>query len=305
MEQLNENFGFRALWTPELLLGLIVVAVVYFLLITKWRNRFSGSTPVKNRQKIYFLFGLLALYLGWGSPLYIAGHLMISFHMLQMVFAYFVATPLILLGLPAWFLQAIVNKYENRLLGNIFKFVWSPIVALFLFNGLFSFYHLPFMFDTLMQATVLHSLYEYLLLAASLLMWWHMIAPLPNLSPLSDLKRIGYIFANGLLITPACALIIFAGSAMYSTYTDPAIWATVMSYCLPSGVDVPMTLFSGPSSFAFLDARMDQQLAGVMMKVMQELVYGIAIGYVFKQWLKKEKQQDGPLTISDIPTVRP
>jgi len=160
------------------------------------------------------------------------------------------------------------------------------------------------MFDTLMQAVVLHSFYEYLLMFAALLMWWHMIAPLPNAFPLSDLRRVGYIFANGILITPACALIIFAGAPLYQTYTDPNIWASVMAYCLPAGMDVPMSIFAGPDSFAFLETRMDQQLAGVLMKIMQEITYGITIGYVFKQWLKKEKQQDGELTISDIPIVK-
>ena len=160
------------------------------------------------------------------------------------------------------------------------------------------------MFDTLMQSIVLHSLYQYLLFIASLLMWWHMIAPIPSTSPLSDLRRIGYIFANGILITPACALIIFAPEPLYQTYTDPTIWASVMAYCLPAGANVPMGLFAGPNSFAFLETRMDQQLAGVLMKMMQELTYGITIGYVFKQWLSKEKQQDGELTISDIPTAK-
>ncbi|MCK0472667.1 cytochrome c oxidase assembly factor CtaG [Halalkalibacter sp. APA_J-10(15)] len=305
MSLLFDTFGFRALWTPELIILLAIVGLLYMLLVTKWLGRFAGAKPVRVRQKVYFFLGLFALYLGWGSPLYITGHLMISFHMLQMVFAYFIATPLFLLGLPKWFLEAIIRKASNPFTVRIFRVIWSPIIALFLFNGLFSFYHVPLMFDSLMQAPVLHSVYEYALLFASFLMWWHMLAPLPVLTQLPHLKRIGYIFGNGLLITPACALIIFAGSAMYSTYTDPLVWANVMAYCLPNGVSVPTEIFAGPTSFSFLEARTDQQLAGVMMKVFQEIVYGIAIGFAFKQWLVKEKQQDGKLTISDAPTVRP
>ncbi len=221
--------------------------------------------------------------------------------MMQMVFAYFIATPLILLGLPEWFYRSLIRKLSNRVTVRIAKVAWSPITALFLFNGLFSLYHVPFMFDTLMQSVVFHSLYQQLLLLASALMWWHMLTPLPNTSNLSDLRRIGYIFANGILITPACALIIFAPEPLYETYTDPTVWAQVMAYCLPAGSDVPLSLFSGPNSFSFLETRMDQQLAGVLMKIMQEITYGITIGYVFKQWISKEKQQDGELTISDIP----
>jgi putative membrane protein len=281
-----------------------LIGVLYFYVVTKCRNRFQDAQPVKLRQKIYFFLGLFALYLGWGSPLYVAGHLMITFHMTQMVFAYFVATPLLLLGIPTWFYTDLIRRFRSPLTERVAKTVWNPIAALFLFNGLFSVYHVPFVFDTLMQSVIFHSLYEYLLLIASALMWWHMLEPLPNTTNLSNLKRIGYIFANGILITPACGLIIFAGQPLYQTYTDPAVWATVMSFCLPAGAEVPMALFNSPTSFVFLDTRMDQQTAGVLMKIMQELTYGVTIGYVFKQWLAKEKQQDGELTISDIPIVK-
>ncbi len=244
--------------------------------------------------------GLLFIYLGWGSPLYVTGHVMMTLHMLQMVFAYFIAVPLLLLGIPQKWYELIV---KSRFAVKPLRFIWNPITALLLFNGLFSFYHVPFMFDTLMLSPVLHSVYQWALLFAASLMWWFILAPLPSRYQLPELRRIFYIFANGLLITPACALIIFAPSAMYGVYTDPLIWANVMAFCLPGGAGPEMILsaFGSPQALATFDARTDQQLAGVMMKVFQEIVYGIAIGYVFKQWLKKEKLQDGELTISDIP----
>ncbi|TWI57205.1 cytochrome c oxidase assembly factor CtaG [Halalkalibacter nanhaiisediminis] len=303
MGVLFQNFGFRALWTPELLIPLVFLGLIYFWLIKKW-SRFKDGAPVPFKQRFYFILALVALYVGWGSPFYLAGHIMISFHMIQMVFAYFIAAPLLLLGIPSWMFQALIDRFRTPLTVKIFRVIWSPIFALFFFNGLFSFYHVPFMFDTLMQSVILHSLYQYLLFIAAVLMWWHMIAPVPSTSRLSDLRRIGYIFANGILITPACALIIFAPEPLYQTYTDPTIWSSVMAYCLPAGAEVPMSLFAGPNSFAFLETRMDQQLAGALMKIMQEIAYGITIGYVFKQWLLKEKLQDGELTISDIPTAK-
>ncbi|WP_096202194.1 cytochrome c oxidase assembly factor CtaG [Bacillus sp. FJAT-45350] len=303
MEQLLTSFGFRALWTPELIVILAIVGAVYFTLITKWRHLFKDSEPVRVRQKVYFVLALIALYIGWGSPLYIAGHIMISFHMTQMVFAYFIAVPLFIISMPKWLLYAIKRKVENYLLGRIAgKLFMNPIIGLLIFNGLFSFYHIPLVFDTLMQQVYLHSLYEVFMFIGATIMWWHMIAPLPSSATLSDLKRIGYIFANGALILPACALIIFAGKPLYSVYTDPNTWATVMSYCLPAGASIPYGLFDGPNPFSPLSATHDQQLAGVLMKIMQEITYGITVGYVFKQWISKEKQSDGP-SISDIPTT--
>ncbi|WZY01852.1 cytochrome c oxidase assembly factor CtaG [Bacillus sp. FSL W7-1360] len=285
---LLSQLSFRALWTPELAFALLSIALLYI-----WFARKKG-------RPILFLLGLCALYIGWGSPFFVAGHVMMTFHMLQMVFTYFIAVPLLLLGIPKSWYMFLDAKLPAK---KIRHFFWHPIVALLLFNGLFSFYHVPMIFDTLMQAPFLHSGYQWLLLGASALMWWFMLAPLPNGYKLPDLRRIFYIFANGLLITPACALIIFAPEAMYATYTDPLIWSKVMAFCLPGNVgpDALLSLFGGPTSMTFFDARTDQQLAGVLMKVFQEIVYGTMIGYVFKQWLKKEKLQDGEMTISDIP----
>ncbi|TSB46151.1 cytochrome c oxidase assembly factor CtaG [Alkalicoccobacillus porphyridii] len=303
MESVWTSFGFRALWTPELLVGIVILAILYGWLIHIEKKRVAVDKHTKLRHKLYFGLGLLALYGGWGSPFYLTGHMIMSIHMLQMVLAYFVAVPLLLLGIPTWLLEQMSAYLKKKGLQPVIRLIGNPILALFLFNGLFSFYHVPFMFDSLMQSPVLHSFYQYALLFAAVLMWWHMLAPLPSAYRLSDLRRIGYIFANGILITPACALIIFAPETMYATYTDPLVWANVMSYCLPAGSEIPMGLFNGPATFNLLDARMDQQLAGVLMKIMQEIVYGITIGYVFKQWLRKEKQQEGAVTISDVPTT--
>lgn len=300
---LMENFSFRALWTPELIVLLSIVAIIYFKIIGNW-SRFKGGAPVPLKQRIQFILALVALYFGWGSPFYVAGHLMITFHMIQMVFAYFIATPLFLLGIPRWLFEAVIERFRTPTTEKIFRVIWNPIAALLCFNLLFSIYHVPVVFDTLMQSVVWHSLYQNVLFVASVLMWWHMIAPIPSMFPLSDLRRIGYIFANGILITPACALIIFAPVPLYLTYTDVSVWANVMAYCLPKGTPIPEGLLVGPESFAFLGKRTDQQLAGILMKVMQELAYGTTIGFVFRQWVAKEKQQDGELTISDIPPAK-
>ncbi|OLO40677.1 cytochrome c oxidase assembly factor CtaG [Alkalihalophilus pseudofirmus] len=303
MQQLFTNFGFRALWTPELIIILVIVGWLYFRLVGKWRDRFVGAEPVSGKQKTYFILGLIALYLGWGSPLYIAGHLMISFHMTQMVFAYFVAVPLFILGTPKWFFRAVLHKAKGTLLEPIGRLFFNPLIGVLFFNFLFSVYHLPNIFDFLMRNIMLHSAYEMLMFVAATLMWWHMLAPIPSKFQLSDLRRIGYTFANGILITPACALIIFAGTPMYGVYTDPNTWATVMAFCLPAGADIPYDLFaSGANPFSPMKPLYDQQLAGIVMKIMQEITYGFTIGYVFKQWIKKEKQSEGP-SISDIPVT--
>lgn len=303
IEQLFNNFSIRTLFTPELIVILAIVALLYFMLIGRWRHRIQGSEPVKTSKKVIFIIGLFFLYLGWGSPLYTAGHLMFSFHMLQMVFSYLVAAPLLLLGLPRWLFEAIVERFkENRVLSRLAKIFFHPLIGLLFFNGLFSIYHIPQVFDFLMPRLILHDFYQVLMLVAAFLMWWQMLAPLPQTARLSHLRRIGFVFASGFLILPACALIIFAPTAVYNVYTDPMVWAQTMTYCFPAGMDIPYGLFTGPESFSPLTPRLDQQLAGVLMKILQEVSYGFAIGAAFRQWVRREKQSDGP-SISDVPAT--
>lgn len=36
----------------------------------------------------------------------------------------------------------------------------------------------------------------------------------------------------------------------------------------------------------------DQQLGGVLMKVIQEIVYGVMLFYVFIEWYRKERDEE-------------
>jgi len=287
MEQFFSTFTARTIWTPELVVVLAFVSLIYFLIIKKFRHHFPDSKPVSVRRIIYFHLGLLAVYIGFGGPLYVAGHIMLSMHMLSMAIVYLVAPPLLLIGIPSWFF-----KYFSRfkLVRGIFTIVGFPILGLFLFNGIFSVYHLPITFDYLMTNESWHNTYQIMMLLAAILMWWHIIPRFITKYNLSEMKRMGYMFASGVLFTPACVLIIFAAGPLYATYTDPSTWAAAMAYCLPAGAEIPFEVFSGEQTLALLSPQQDQQFGGAMMKVIQELAYGVAIGYTFRLWMKRDRE---------------
>lgn len=289
IEQYFSSFTFRTIWTPELIFLLVIISAIYLALTGPLKHLIPNSEEVATKNKIYFHLGLLAVYFGFGGPLYVIGHFMISMHMFSMAIVYLIAPPLLLLGIPHWFFQAFGRV---PIFKALFRVLGSPIMGLILFNAMFSFYHLPFTFDRLMTNNGLHNLYQVGMLFAAFLMWWHITPVFPEQEgQLSELKKIGYMFANGVLFTPACVLVIFAGDALYSTYTEVETWAIAMSYCLPSGSEIPYDLFKGQNSLTWLPPYQDQQFGGAIMKVTQELVYGIAIGYTFKQWMKRDRQK--------------
>ena len=91
-------------------------------------------------------------------------------------------------------------------------FLAHPIVAALLFNGLFSLYHLPVVHDYVMLNFTVHRLYYLVLFITSMLMWWTLLNPLPEARQASGLSKIGFIFLNMVLLTPACGLIILRPS---------------------------------------------------------------------------------------------
>lgn len=136
MGEVFEVLSFRALWTPELIAVLLIIGALYFLLTRRWRTRFTSAGKQTFKQDLMFVTGLVCLYLGWGSPLYSVGHMMVSIHMIQMVFAYFLAVPLFILALPKWLLAGVYNWLDKKV-QPLRMLIFHPIIGLIFFNALF------------------------------------------------------------------------------------------------------------------------------------------------------------------------
>lgn len=280
-------FGFEALWSPYFLLSIIFLTAVYFLLTIKYRNLFTSSEPLTKKQAFLFVLSMVLLYAIKGSPIDLMAHLMFYVHMIQMAALVLVVPPLFILGVPVWVWRKVLSL---KGIGSLFTFFTKPILALILFNGLFSFYHVPMIFDHIMPNVWLHAGYSILLFVVAVFMWWPLINQLPEQQTLSGIKKVGYIFADGILLTPACALIIFADTPIYAAYTDPHLWGQMMSLCVGSSTFDSLNL-SGPQLFSSMSVLHDQQLGGVIMKIIQEIIYGVVLGHVFFEWYDKDKAE--------------
>ncbi|PYI49977.1 cytochrome c oxidase assembly factor CtaG [Paenibacillus flagellatus] len=285
-----QYFSFADLWNPWQIVLVAAIGALYLIATgpkrTSW---FADSEPITAGKKSLFLLGIAIYYFAHGGPLNLLGHLMFSAHMTAMSLAYLIAPPLMLLGIPGWMVRPVMAA---KGIGKVIEWLTKPLITVVCFNVLFSFYHLPDVHDYIMTHYTIHSIFFFVLLVAAFMMWWPIIGPIRDHYKLSELMKMGYIFANGVLITPACALIIFADSSVYATYNDPQVWATAMGYCVPAGSDVLLEQFKGPQFFAIFDAQEDQQLGGVVMKIMQEITYGAALAYIFFNWYFRERAKD-------------
>ncbi|RKQ37371.1 cytochrome c oxidase assembly factor CtaG [Oceanobacillus halophilus] len=296
-------FGFRALWSPYFLIFVILLAAVYYLITGPFRSKLGGDIKPAAIQQFSFYFALVLIYIAKGSPVDLLSHIMLTAHMTQMAIYLIIAPILIIKGIPEWIWKKIMFSTK---LGGILKVLTKPVVSLLLFNGLFSLYHIPVIFDFSKSTPVAHTMIHLLLLVAAFIMWLPLLSPVKELDKLKPILKVGYIFVNSVLITPACVLIIFAPSPLYAAYTQDGAWITALSLCVPtevlSGISSEL---SGPEMFSPLSIMWDQQLGGIIMKIIQELTYGAVLSSVLYQWFKKDGSTIDPLPNSKTEVETP
>jgi len=287
-------FGFRALWSPYYLTFLLLIALAYFLITGPFRHKFGGGEELKPtaKEQTFFYLGIALIYAVKGAPIDVLSHIMMTAHMTQMAIFLIVAPLFIIKGIPVWIWKKIV---EWPVIKQILALFTKPAISLLFFNGLFSLYHIPAVFDFSKASQIAHSGTSIILFIAAFLMWFSLMPPLKKYERLAPLPKIGFIFLNGLLITPACVLIIFAGEPLYASYTSAGSWMQALALCVPGDVLTGIsTTLSGPEVFSPLSALHDQQFGGIIMKLIQEIMYGIVMGIVFFSWFNKGNMKIDP-----------
>ncbi|SFQ21147.1 putative membrane protein [Psychrobacillus psychrotolerans] len=285
-------FGFQALWSPIMIGVIVFLTILYFLITVKWRNDFKVSEPLKKKEAAYFLIGIVLLYIVKGSPVDLMAHIMFSFHMVQMALLLLLVPPLLMKGIPWWVWKVVI---ELPVVRKIFPILTKPLLALIVFSGLFSIYHIPLLFDTIKLDEGLHGTYTFILFISAVFMWWSIIDIDEVTQRLHGLKKIGFIIGSAVLITPACALIIFTGTPLYDTYTNPDVWLKAMELCVPASTLAGLSL-SGPELFSNMSPIDDQQLGGILMKIVQEIIYAAFLMSIFFKWYKNEQDNADEIT---------
>src|SRR5699024_2076416 len=237
--------GFRALWSPYFLTFLIAVSIVYYLVTGPYRHKFGGDEKPTRNQQLFFYSGIILTYIVKGSPIDLMSHIMMSYHMAQTAILYFV---------------------NFKIVKKIMKVTTHPLIALVLFNSLFSMYHLPVIFDYTKTHLIVHSTVTIVLFILSMNMWWPILSPLKEHATLNPLLKMAYLIGSILIISIACALMIFSTKSLYTSYNSDGAWLQAMSLCVPPDVLNGISdSLSGAEMFSPLSAAEDQQLGGILM----------------------------------------
>ncbi|MFD2043984.1 cytochrome c oxidase assembly factor CtaG [Ornithinibacillus salinisoli] len=291
-------FGFRALWSPYFFLFVIGLGILYFLVTGPLRHKFyAGAESVSVKQQVFFYTGLVLLYAVKGSPVDLLTHIMLTAHMMQMAIYLIVFPILIIKGIPTWLWEKVLLK---PLIRPVMRLLTLPLISILLFNTLFSLYHIPAVFNFAKSSLVAHTSISIILLVAAFIVWFPVISPLKEFDRMKPLGKIFYIFGNSVLITPACVLIIFSNVPLYEAYSAGGAWLQAMSLCVPADILNGLAFeISGPEMFSTMSALEDQQLGGIIMKIMQEITYGVILARVFYGWFNPESHKIDPLPVAN------
>jgi len=224
-----------------------------------------GEVAVTLTQRIAFYAGIASLFLVSSWPIHdIGSGSLFTFHMIEhLVFGLF-APPLLLGGTPWWLLRVITKPILP-----VVRFLTKPLVALFAFNAMLGFIHIPGVVELMLRSEPAHFIIHAVLMLTGLMMWWPVMSPLPELPQLSPFMKMGYLFLQSLVPTIPASFLTLGDNALYPIYeTLPRIWG--------------------------LSAHSDQVIAGLIMKLGGGLLLWGFIAWVFFSWWNDEHRARAP-----------
>lgn len=251
------------LWTrfevhPSVLVGCALLAGVYLAGVGPLRRRRGRAERIHPLRIASFLAGVAVMFLALNGPIHdLSDNFLFSAHMLQHMLLMLVVPPLLLLGVPAWLVRPLLRPPAVE---RTARWLTHPVVAFIGYNAVFIGWHLPRYYNWALVNHDVHIVQHLMFLAASTIMWWPVVNPVPELGrlPRGPLQMM-YLFAFAIPASIVSALITLSDRVIYPWYEQ------------------------APRLFE-LSALEDQRLGGLIMWIPGMLIFWVAITAVFFRW---------------------
>ena len=179
-----------------------VVGIVGLALLYQWgRGKRDGGkgkaassvSPVPHPPSpIPFYTALAIMFFSLNGWLHDLGDsYLFSGHMVQHLMLAFVVAPLLIMGTPGEMLRPLL---QYRAVRAVAVWITAPIRCFAIFNIVVAGWHLPPLYNYALAHHPAHIVQHLMFLAASVLMWW------PVLSPMPELPRLSYPGQNALSV---------------------------------------------------------------------------------------------------------
>jgi len=239
-----------------LLMAAVAGLGIYVARVIQPKAVAAGHPPISRRQKCWFWSAWALLWIFTDFPIHDVAELRLySVHMIQHAMLTVVIPPMMLLAIPTWLARLVLG---DGLLDRFVRFWSRPIPAIIVYNFLIAISHWAFVVNGSVDSAPLHYTLHALLVMASFLVFMSICGPLPELQSNPPMKMVT-LFLVSIIPTIPAAFLTVAETVLYSAYDQPVrLW----------GFDVVR----------------DQQLAGVIMKVITGFYLWGIIAVIFFKW---------------------
>ena len=233
----------------------------------------QGPTPA---QRLAYFSSLALLFLTLNGPLHdLSDFYLFSGHMVQHLILTLVVPPLMIFGTPGWMLRPMLRKPTLFATARKLTSITSCFV---LFNVVLAFWHLPPLYNLALANHGIHILQHLMFIAASVLMWWPLLSPLPELPRAAYPAQMLYCF---LMVIPMSIISIYI--AMADTLLYPAYAAA------------PRILGITPMQ--------DQQYGGLIMWIPGGVFFYAVMTVVFFKWSHRGEDTEASAQVGWVPTA--
>jgi putative membrane protein len=260
-------------WTfePTVTLGLVALVAAYVIAVRRGRLRrdddvspWLGSTRWRAWM---FGLGVLTAFLALESPVDTGGdNYLLSLHMVQHLVLMMVSPPLVLLGICG---MRPPDPARAPGLRRLWTAITRPLPATVLFNAVLLVWHIPTLYDTTLRNEAAHIVEHITFIAVGVVLWWAVVDPIrgEGTTPISPFQKIAALAVAGVPPTVLGLIFSVASNPFYEFYARaPRLWGLS-----------PVT---------------DQQVAGVVMFGLGNLIYFAAISVIFWRILGNPADDD-------------
>lgn len=249
---------------PGILANLALATAVY---LWRWRRVRAQMGPrgASVPRLVSFLVGVLMLFTALISPVDGLGEQLFVMHVVQHILLTDFAAVFLLLGLTKAILRPVTARLTavERRAGPLA----SPTFAVLLYAGTLGIWHIPALYNTSLENSLVHSLQHMSFFAAAMLFWWHVLSPIRSRQRLEGMGVVFYVGGAKILTGVLASLITWAPVFLYEGYErQERFWG--------------------------LAPKTDQSLAGSLMMVEEGLVLTLAMAFLFIRMLSESERDE-------------
>jgi len=225
----------------------------------------AGHEPINLRQKLLFILASVLLWIVSDWPVHEIAELQLYFvHMLQHLMISMIIPALFLLSLPRWLFETVFD--EGKKGWKFLQKISRPIFAGIIFNIFTVLLHWPWLVQLSADSGSVHFALHLVVFLSGLLMWMPVIGPIKEWQ-LPAVGKCIYLFAMSIVPTVPGGWLVFAEQVVYRHYDTPErLWG--------------------------INAIVDQQAAGVVMKLVGGFFLWAVIVTIFFRWANSEMKNE-------------